>query len=193
MAMQPRLWTVNGLSVELGVDRRTTAKRLALVPTAGEIGGHAAWLMADAAPAVLKIPGSLLLGDERARLAKEQADGLAMKNAQLRGELLPRDEVAAAVQAAFSRVKAKLLAIPTKSAPVLAGVASPMQVKTRLTESIHEALAELKATEVVSTSSRGDLYRFEDGRRGNRLVASAGPTADSDRQRMGRSVSPDFK
>ena len=34
MAMQPATWTINGLATELGIDRRTLAKRLADVPPA---------------------------------------------------------------------------------------------------------------------------------------------------------------
>jgi hypothetical protein len=32
MAMQSKLWTINALSVELGIDRRTLAKRLEHLP-----------------------------------------------------------------------------------------------------------------------------------------------------------------
>src|SRR5689334_6687110 len=52
MAMRPRLWTISGLAVELGGDRRTVAKALARVPPAGEVGGHDAWRMADALAAL---------------------------------------------------------------------------------------------------------------------------------------------
>src|SRR3954449_7350596 len=52
MAMRPRLWTISGLAVELGRDRRTIAKALARVPPAGRVGGHDAWRMADALQAL---------------------------------------------------------------------------------------------------------------------------------------------
>lgn len=52
MAMRPRLWTISGLAVELGRDRRTVAKALARVPPAGKVGGHDAWRLADALKAL---------------------------------------------------------------------------------------------------------------------------------------------
>lgn len=56
------------------------------------------------------------LNDERARLAREQADHQALKNAALRSELLPADEVIAGWQSAIGRARALLLGIPTASA-----------------------------------------------------------------------------
>jgi phage terminase Nu1 subunit (DNA packaging protein) len=56
------------------------------------------------------------LNAERARLAKEQADGQALKNAVARGELLPAGNVENAWMAAIGRCRALLLGIPTSSA-----------------------------------------------------------------------------
>jgi phage terminase Nu1 subunit (DNA packaging protein) len=49
------------------------------------------------------------LNAERARLAREQADGQAIKNAVARGELLPAEEVAAGRQAAVGHAAASAL------------------------------------------------------------------------------------
>lgn len=86
---------------------------------------------------------------ERARLSAEQADAQAMKNAKMRGDLLPRDEVTAAVQSAFARVRARLLAIPSRAAPIVAPLRAPGEVQAKLTDLVHEALAELASTEIV--------------------------------------------
>ena len=43
-----------------------------------------------------------------------------MKNAVAKGELLPRADVTHTVQVVFGRVRARLLAIPTKAAPLVA-------------------------------------------------------------------------
>jgi terminase small subunit / prophage DNA-packing protein len=59
------------------------------------------------------------LSAERARLAHLQGDMQEMKNAELRGQLLPRNEVTAAVVAAFGIVRARLLALPTRAAPLV--------------------------------------------------------------------------
>lgn len=53
------------------------------------------------------------LNKERGRLAKEQADHQALKNAALRLELLPADEVIAGWQAAIGRSRSLLLGIVT--------------------------------------------------------------------------------
>ena len=46
------LWSVNALAIELEIDRRTVAKRLANVPPAGMKSGHPAWRLADAVEAI---------------------------------------------------------------------------------------------------------------------------------------------
>ncbi len=87
---------------------------------------------------------------ERARLAHEQWIGQRMTNAAARRLLRPRDEVIAAVQAAFGRVRARMLAIPTKAAPQVVLLRTVAEVMALLTALIHEALQELAATEVVA-------------------------------------------
>lgn len=99
---------------------------------------------------------SLDLAAERARLAREQADGHSMKNAQLRGELLPRAAVTAAVQAAFTRVRARMLAIPGKAAPLVMSMQSATEVQAALRDAVHEALAELSETEVVALEKESE-------------------------------------
>lgn len=52
MAMTKQLWSINGLATELGMDRRTVARRLAGVPADGRLHGKAAWLMTTALAAI---------------------------------------------------------------------------------------------------------------------------------------------
>ncbi len=92
---------------------------------------------------------SLDLVAERARLAHEPWIGQRMKNAAARRLLLPRDEVTAAVQDAFSRVRARLLYLPTSAAPRVVLLKTIAEVKALLTTLVHEALQELSETEVV--------------------------------------------
>lgn len=87
--------------------------------------------------------------DATARLITAQADMAEMKAAQLRLSLLPREEVTAAVQSAFSRVRAKLLSLPAKSAPIVVSMKSAVPIQEKLTELVHEALAELATTSIV--------------------------------------------
>ena len=78
---------------------------------------------------------------ERARLAKEQADAMEMRNAATRGELIPRAEVVAGMQGALAYCRARLLALPDKAAPLVAAEADPRAVR--------DVLAELAATRAV--------------------------------------------
>ena len=91
---------------------------------------------------------ALELSAERARLAKEQADRLEMQNAQTRGDLLLRSDVDAAVGAAFARVRAKLLSVPTKVAAEAMIVDTPAESEAIIREAIYEALTELAETKV---------------------------------------------
>jgi terminase small subunit / prophage DNA-packing protein len=56
---------------------------------------------------------------ERARLAKEQADNMAMKNAALRAELLPKADVVAKWSSILRRVQAGVLAAPGRCSAML--------------------------------------------------------------------------
>ena len=92
--------------------------------------------------------GELDLNAERARLAKEQADGQALKNAELRASLLPADEVAEAwkeAQAMVHRTCAEMVidAVP-KLLAAIRSAATPEQAELAsrkiLTKSIDDAL-----------------------------------------------------
>lgn len=79
---------------------------------------------------------------ERARLAKEQADNFAMKNAQLRGELVPIEDYTAAVVSVVEMAKAKLMRVPAKVAK------ADGKLKTRIADAIEDALDELSVARV---------------------------------------------
>jgi len=52
MAMTKKKWSVSALAVEFGLDRRTVAKRLEGVPSAGQERGSPVWNLSDAAAAL---------------------------------------------------------------------------------------------------------------------------------------------
>lgn len=87
--------------------------------------------------------GELDLQAERARLAKEQADAKEMENAVERGDLVYIEDVAKQVEGQMTKVRTKLLAIPTKYAPELHAMATAREVQLALEEAITEALNEL--------------------------------------------------
>lgn len=94
--------------------------------------------------------GDLNLTDERARLAKEQADAKEMENAITRGELVYIEDVAKRVEVALSKVKTKMLAIPTKVAPEAAAADNAKEVQALIERHIIEALNELSGIDAAS-------------------------------------------
>jgi phage terminase Nu1 subunit (DNA packaging protein) len=109
------------------------------------------WCIKDAAGAAMAIDGAFAQLDgpaERARLWHEQANGQEMKNAQLRRELAHWNHVRDFVQAAFANARQQALAIPTKAAPDLIGQDDVSIIKDRLTEVVHDVLAELAAAKL---------------------------------------------
>jgi hypothetical protein len=48
MSMHRKLWSLSGLEVETGMDRRTLAKRLANTAPDGELNGNPAWFLRSA-------------------------------------------------------------------------------------------------------------------------------------------------
>lgn len=111
---------------------------------------------------------------ERARKAKEEADKLEMQNAQLRGELLARSDVDAAVVGAFARVRARLIGVPTKVAPLVVSLENPAEAEGVIRKAVYEALKELADTSV------GDLCG-DDGD----VVEGAGSAAGPDGEPVG--------
>ena len=87
--------------------------------------------------------GSLDLGEERARLAKEQADAKEMENDILRGDLVYIADVADVAEKQFAKVRSKLLSVPTKAAPEVAACATVKEVQALLEMAITEALNDL--------------------------------------------------
>lgn len=103
----------------------------------------------------LKVEGETLEGlapleAEKYRLTKEQADHAALKNAQLRRELIPVVELQATWEKVVINARAKLLLIPQK-AHALAGL-DEKELKKVTAGWIEEALLEL---------SRGSESSFE--------------------------------
>lgn len=89
---------------------------------------------------------------ERARLAREQADHYALKNAAMRLELLPRADITRAVSAAFQIVRDRLTALPARLAGPLARLSEPADVRVRLADAVNGVLVELSEERVVSTA-----------------------------------------
>ena len=105
MALQAQLWSLNALSTELDRDRRSLARRLQDL-TPDEQVKHAGrqikrwWLRRVLAHLDAQTTTALDLNQERARLAKIQAEKIEYEVARLRGTLID----AKAVERVWSRV-----------------------------------------------------------------------------------------
>jgi len=94
---------------------------------------------------------------ERARLAREQADNYALKNAVMRLELLPRAEITRTVTAAFQIVRDRMTALPARLAGPLARLTDTTEVRGRLSDAINAVLVELSEERVIAqTEERAD-------------------------------------
>lgn len=145
MAMMAQEWSINGLSVEFGIDRRTVAKRLQDVPPCRQDDRTSYYLMRDVAALVGSVPessGALDLNAERARLAKEQADKTAMENAEKRGVLGNMQKLSEHWAREGANVRTRLLSIPTTAAPQIVGL-EIAAAKDLLENLINDALTEL--------------------------------------------------
>lgn len=111
---------------------------------------------------------------ERARKAKEEADRLEMQNAQMRHQLLARADVDAAVTAAFARVRARLIGLAAKLAPILMTLQSAAEAQAAIREAINGVLRELSETTVADLCG-------DDGD----VVEAPGPTTRPDGEPVG--------
>ena len=150
MAMTAKLWTISGLAAELNKDRRTITRALRDVPHDGKEGRYKAWHMTTVLAAMADGPGDTLdLTAERARFAAAQADDREMKNDLARGDQITVAEFHLMVTSAFARVRAKMLALPSKMAPLVAPVMEPAKAQGILRDTVHAALDELSLTQIV--------------------------------------------
>jgi phage terminase Nu1 subunit (DNA packaging protein) len=108
------------------------------------------------------------LNAERARLAKEQADGQALRNAVARGELLPADRVENVWMSAIGRSRALLLGIPNASSGRIVLLSRQHEDAKDAEKAVRELLVSLIDTAVnemrnVSFSDDGDNDKDRSG------------------------------
>lgn len=111
------------------------------------------------------------LDANRARESRLRGDKLELINAQLRADLVPADEMEAAIGQAFDAVRGKVLALPSRAAPLLLGLRTSLDIQDKLTELVHDACGDLAASEAIATVK--DRTRRRAGR-------SAGGDADAE-------------
>lgn len=145
--MQAELWTLSGLAVELGRDRRALAAALeGLQPdeqdtdAAGRITRK--YRMARVFEHLMGGAADLDLNAERARLAKAQADTHEANLAARCGELLERSRVMKEVGSMLASFQSRAIVIPDAIGQLL----DPKTARTvvpAVREKLYEALAEM--------------------------------------------------
>lgn len=90
---------------------------------------------------------------EKARLTHEQAEKVAMENMVRRGHLVDTEKVAGWWASIITNAKQRLLAIPTKAAPLVLGLKTLPEVRDQLETTINEVLLELSTTDPVAGGS----------------------------------------
>lgn len=91
------------------------------------------------------------LDQARIEVLNEQRDRLRMLNAQMRGDTVLAGDMEDVVGAFADAVRAKVLALPTRAAPLVLGLVSLAEVREKLTELASEACGDLAATEIGAT------------------------------------------
>jgi len=141
--------SISELSNLTGMDRRRIRKALADLPSTKGSKGALMFKSEDALPLLYILPGdgdTYDLTAERARLAHHQANKADLECQVLSGNLIEVELVSGIIGDEYATVRAKLLAMPSKAAPLLQGL-STTATRTQLETFIHEALEELVADE----------------------------------------------
>ena len=119
------------------------------------------------------------LDRERTRLTKAQADKTELEVAELRAELVRAPVIGLHWQAMVAAMRAKLLSLPSKVAPQVAGPDSLSRTQELIQAVVHEALAEIAGDGFpADVRKRLDMLRAGQSRDADR-EAAAGVDGDS--------------
>lgn len=136
-------FTHNRLALILDRDRSTIKKIMAENEIRTEkVGRYNHYKLSDVVNAMLE-GDRLDLQQERAKLAKEQRKKTRLQNEELEGNLVNADEVKETWIKYVSSCRAKLLALPTKLAPMVAVTESVQEAKEIIKKEVYESLNEL--------------------------------------------------
>lgn len=133
--------------------------------------------------------GAGTLDQARIEVLNEQRDRLKMLNAQMRGETVLAEDMENVVGAYADATRARILALPTRAAPLVLGMASLAEIRDKLTELSHEACGELAAQEITATVYDRARRRAGRGASGDTDIPADGAPTEADGQPVGGSVS----
>jgi phage terminase Nu1 subunit (DNA packaging protein) len=127
--------------------------------------------------------GNADYGTERARLVKAKADLAEMEASQMRGDLLSAPDVKVAWTEIVALMRARLLVLPDKIAPVVHETTSLNQARDVIKKAIHEVLTEIAETDVeIVPHIDGDESAATGGETN---VGSGSAASRSDRKSVG--------
>jgi len=118
----------------------------------GAVRGYVAYLREQAVRAQAGAPD---FGAERARLIKAKADLAEMEAGGRRGALLPAEAVEAAWTLILARMRARLLVLPDRLAPLCHEETTIAGAREQIRSAVREALDELAAQPVVIAADPG--------------------------------------
>lgn len=163
--MARRLYSKSELAIELEKDRQTIGNALQNVRADGEKGAFPAYYMMTAVRALFIKGGKgegLDANYEKARKDKEMADKIEMANMVARGELIREDVVKKFIIDAFTRLRTRMLGLPTKLAIRLVGLKSAIEIQKILDDGVREALAELSEHTVLESAEAESAERVRE-------------------------------
>lgn len=133
-------------------------------------------------PAEFNAIRTLTLDEARGRKLNAEAEMAELELAKIRAELVKTEDVVKAWEDVLRAMRAKMLAIPTKLAPVVANESEPNICKALLDKEIEEALHELANYQprVNATESIGSSQQIENS---DEFVEAP---AETQRKRVGR-------
>jgi phage terminase Nu1 subunit (DNA packaging protein) len=115
--------------------------------------------------------------EERARLTKAQADKAEMDAALMAGKLVDIDQLSTEWETMLMSMKAKLIAIPSKVAPLVADEDNPGIIQAMIDDYMREALQELAQYGNGTGASEARSVEGDEG---------AEPTPETDSKPVGR-------
>lgn len=179
--------TITQLEELTGQDRRRIKESLTKGGVAAvETTKRERWFPARASlEAIYQAGDDLDLTGERARLAKEQADAQALRNAELRGELVRGDEVEAFLIRLLSAVVQRIRAIPAKAAPEVRATGSDAEGEALLGGFHDEALTEIADSWRRAADWVGSLRKRAIGSSGRSGGSGDATAAAGDGERVG--------
>jgi hypothetical protein len=156
------LYTKSDIARELQKDRRTVGLALDGVKPDGFKNDFPAFHMMTGVRALYMKGGAekgLDANYEKARKDKEMADKIEMANQVARGELISEDVVKKFIIDAFTRLRTRMLGLPTKLAIRLVGLKSAVEIQKILDDGVREALAELSEHTVLDAAEAESAER----------------------------------